>query len=124
MGRSGRFGHLGLAINLITYDDRYNLYRIEQVGCIDVSVAIRAVVAVGCSLWAQLSMVYAEGEQAGLSAGTGYRDQAHPTSDRQGAVLRCCGRDPGPNRWPVMAHTEGSPTAPLLRNILACGDRP
>jgi len=30
IGRSGRFGHLGLAINLITYEDRYNLYRIEQ----------------------------------------------------------------------------------------------
>lgn len=30
IGRSGRFGHLGLAVNLITYDDRYNLYKIEQ----------------------------------------------------------------------------------------------
>jgi len=30
VGRSGRFGHLGLAVNLITYDDRLNLYRIEQ----------------------------------------------------------------------------------------------
>mmetsp|Transcript_33806 Transcript_33806/g.44604 ORF Transcript_33806/g.44604 Transcript_33806/m.44604 type:complete len:228 (+) Transcript_33806:2-685(+) len=30
IGRSGRFGHLGLAINLITYEDRYDLYRIEQ----------------------------------------------------------------------------------------------
>lgn len=30
IGRSGRFGHLGLAINLITFDDRFNLYRIEQ----------------------------------------------------------------------------------------------
>ena len=30
IGRAGRFGHLGLAINLITYDDRFNLYRIEQ----------------------------------------------------------------------------------------------
>lgn len=30
VGRSGRFGHLGLAVNLITYDDRVNLYRIEQ----------------------------------------------------------------------------------------------
>ncbi|GAA6056807.1 hypothetical protein JCM3770_002813 [Rhodotorula araucariae] len=30
IGRSGRYGHLGLAINLITYDDRFNLYRIEQ----------------------------------------------------------------------------------------------
>lgn len=30
VGRSGRFGHRGLAISLITYDDRFNLYRIEQ----------------------------------------------------------------------------------------------
>jgi ATP-dependent RNA helicase DDX6/DHH1 len=30
VGRSGRFGHLGLAINLITFEDRFNLYKIEQ----------------------------------------------------------------------------------------------
>uniref|UniRef100_A0A453P5X0 DEAD-box ATP-dependent RNA helicase 8 n=1 Tax=Aegilops tauschii subsp. strangulata TaxID=200361 RepID=A0A453P5X0_AEGTS len=30
VGRSGRFGHLGLAVNLITYEDRFNLYSIEQ----------------------------------------------------------------------------------------------
>ncbi|THH29408.1 hypothetical protein EUX98_g4781 [Antrodiella citrinella] len=30
IGRSGRFGHLGLAINLVTYEDRFNLYKIEQ----------------------------------------------------------------------------------------------
>ena len=30
IGRSGRFGHLGLAINLITRDDRFNLYAIEK----------------------------------------------------------------------------------------------
>lgn len=30
IGRSGRYGHLGLAINLITYEDRFNLYRIEK----------------------------------------------------------------------------------------------
>ena len=30
IGRSGRYGHLGLAINLITYEDRYNLKRIEE----------------------------------------------------------------------------------------------
>jgi ATP-dependent RNA helicase DDX6/DHH1 len=29
IGRSGRFGHLGLAINLITYEDRFNLFNIE-----------------------------------------------------------------------------------------------
>lgn len=30
IGRSGRFGHLGLAINLITDKNRLNLYKIEQ----------------------------------------------------------------------------------------------
>jgi len=30
IGRSGRFGHLGLGVNFVTYDDRFNLYRIEQ----------------------------------------------------------------------------------------------
>ena len=30
IGRSGRYGHLGLAINLITHDDRFNLFSIEQ----------------------------------------------------------------------------------------------
>ena len=30
IGRSGRFGHLGLAINLINWQDRFNLYKIEQ----------------------------------------------------------------------------------------------
>ena len=30
IGRSGRYGHRGLAINLINWDDRFNLYRIEQ----------------------------------------------------------------------------------------------
>jgi len=30
IGRSGRYGHFGLAINLLTPDDRYNLYCIEK----------------------------------------------------------------------------------------------
>mmetsp|Transcript_1122 Transcript_1122/g.3829 ORF Transcript_1122/g.3829 Transcript_1122/m.3829 type:complete len:478 (-) Transcript_1122:719-2152(-) len=30
IGRSGRFGHLGLAINFVTQDDRFNLYKIER----------------------------------------------------------------------------------------------
>eukprot|EP01036_Dinobryon_divergens_P026375 gene26375-35013_t len=30
IGRSGRFGHLGLAINLITFEDRFSLFQIEQ----------------------------------------------------------------------------------------------
>lgn len=30
IGRSGRYGHLGLAINLITFEDRLSLYQIEQ----------------------------------------------------------------------------------------------
>ena len=30
IGRFGRFGHPGLGINFVTYDDRFNLYRIEK----------------------------------------------------------------------------------------------
>jgi ATP-dependent RNA helicase DDX6/DHH1 len=30
IGRSGRFGHLGLAINMVTYEDRHTLFQIEQ----------------------------------------------------------------------------------------------
>ncbi|CAG0882349.1 unnamed protein product [Cyprideis torosa] len=30
IGRSGRFGHLGIAINLITYEDRHNLIKFEK----------------------------------------------------------------------------------------------
>ena len=30
IGRSGHFGHLGLAINLVTHEDRFNLYTIER----------------------------------------------------------------------------------------------
>ena len=30
IGRSGRFGHLGLAINFITEDDKENLMKIEE----------------------------------------------------------------------------------------------
>jgi ATP-dependent RNA helicase DDX6/DHH1 len=30
IGRSGRFGHLGLAINLLTFNDRHGLYDIEK----------------------------------------------------------------------------------------------
>jgi ATP-dependent RNA helicase DDX6/DHH1 len=29
IGRSGRYGHLGIAINLITYEDRHIMYQIE-----------------------------------------------------------------------------------------------
>ena len=30
IGRSGRFGHLGLAINFITEDDKENMFNIER----------------------------------------------------------------------------------------------
>ena len=36
VGRSGRFGHLGLAVNLLTKDDRSNLFRIEQELCTEI----------------------------------------------------------------------------------------
>jgi ATP-dependent RNA helicase DDX6/DHH1 len=39
IGRSGRFGHLGLAVNLITYEDRIGLRRVEQ----ELGTEIRAI---------------------------------------------------------------------------------
>jgi ATP-dependent RNA helicase DDX6/DHH1 len=30
IGRSGRFGHLGIAISLITYEDRFAVHKVEQ----------------------------------------------------------------------------------------------
>ena len=42
IGRSGRFGHLGLAINMITKEDVENLYRIEQ----ELSTEIKPIPAV------------------------------------------------------------------------------
>lgn len=30
IGRSGRFGHLGLAVNFITDDDKSNMFQIED----------------------------------------------------------------------------------------------
>lgn len=30
IGRGGRYGHLGVAVSMITYQDRYTLYKIEQ----------------------------------------------------------------------------------------------
>lgn len=30
IGRGGRYGHLGVAISMITYGDRFTLYKIEQ----------------------------------------------------------------------------------------------
>ena len=41
IGRSGRFGHLGLAVNLITYDDRHALRMVEQ----DLGTEIRPIPA-------------------------------------------------------------------------------
>jgi ATP-dependent RNA helicase DDX6/DHH1 len=42
IGRSGRFGHLGLAINLINWEDRFNLYNIEK----ELGTEIQAIPAV------------------------------------------------------------------------------
>lgn len=38
IGRSGRYGHLGISINLITYDDRFALHKIENVSLVAVEI--------------------------------------------------------------------------------------
>lgn len=30
IGRGGRYGHLGIAISMVTYQDRFSLYKVEQ----------------------------------------------------------------------------------------------
>ena len=47
IGRSGRFGHLGIAINLITYDDRFALHRIEN----ELGTEIRPIPKVSKIVW-------------------------------------------------------------------------
>jgi len=44
IGRSGRFGHLGIAINLITFEDRFALHRIEQ----ELGTEIKPIPKVSC----------------------------------------------------------------------------
>ena len=44
IGRSGRFGHLGVAINLITYEDRFALHRIEA----ELGTEIKPIPKVSC----------------------------------------------------------------------------
>jgi superfamily II DNA/RNA helicase len=95
IGRSGRFGHLGLAINLITYEDRFNLYKIEQVGrvfCGDVvfdwlyaeRVNFAAVV---CSrLRVKTTQIHVL--TGFVNAGTGHRNQAYSRANRSEAVRR------------------------------------
>lgn len=47
IGRSGRFGHLGIAINLITYEDRFALHRIES----ELSTEIKPIPKVNSFCW-------------------------------------------------------------------------
>jgi superfamily II DNA/RNA helicase len=45
IGRSGRYGHLGLAINLVTAEDRFNLYRVSVIShsaCLQHSCSLTA----------------------------------------------------------------------------------
>ena len=44
---AGRYGHLGLAINLITYDDRFSLARIEE----ELKTDIKPIPPVSCDLF-------------------------------------------------------------------------
>lgn len=54
IGRSGRFGHLGIAINLITYDDRFALHRIEQ----ELGTEIKPIPKVSYLLYSSCILLY------------------------------------------------------------------
>ncbi|KAJ4904308.1 DEAD-box ATP-dependent RNA helicase 6 [Raphanus sativus] len=55
VGRSGRYGHLGLAVNLVTYEDRFKMYQTEQ----ELGTEIKPIPslidkAIYCVLWRQI----------------------------------------------------------------------
>ena len=50
IGRSGRFGHLGVAINLITYEDRFALHRIEAELGTEIKPIPKVICHVACHL--------------------------------------------------------------------------
>lgn len=81
IGRSGRYGHLGLAINLITFEDRFNLYRIEQ----ELGTEIQPIPAViDRSLYVAPGMEEGEGVQkAERPAGVGGHGMQAPQERRQ-----------------------------------------
>jgi superfamily II DNA/RNA helicase len=54
IGRSGRFGHLGIAINLITYEDRFALHRIES----ELSTEIKPIPKVSLGYLVQVFIVF------------------------------------------------------------------
>ncbi len=56
IGRSGRFGHLGIAINLITYEDRFSLHRIEK----ELDTEIKPIPKVNISLYDLLLFIILE----------------------------------------------------------------
>lgn len=79
IGRSGRFGHLGLAINLITYEDRFNLYRIEQ----ELGTEIQPIPAeINKSLYVAPSVI---DEPAGQKATNRTTGPSEPNNHRTGA---------------------------------------
>ncbi|KAJ3806636.1 hypothetical protein F5876DRAFT_80483 [Lentinula aff. lateritia] len=103
IGRSGRFGHLGLAINLVTYEDRFNLDRIErktgtEIGPIPREVDIGLYVSPSSTEEEQVIQVQREREQkeAALRQQQGQQQQQSQPRDQreqlqqlqQQAVLR------------------------------------
>lgn len=83
VGRSGRFGHLGLAVNLITYEDRFNLWdSISELSFRNRGVSWCAAIA-DQNYFANKPREW----QVSYWARTGNRDQAHTTANRSGYLL-------------------------------------
>ncbi|CAH1433993.1 unnamed protein product [Lactuca virosa] len=53
VGRSGRFGYLRLAVNLITFEDRFNLYQIEQELGTEIKPAAFIIYILSSSSWSK-----------------------------------------------------------------------
>ena len=92
IGRSGRYGHLGLAINLISWDDRFNLYNIER----DLGTEIQAIPAsIDKSLY-----VYDNPESIPRPISNLPRNASMPSQQQQAAQLQQQPQQPQSN-WQV-----------------------
>ncbi|KAB5536316.1 ATP-dependent RNA helicase DHH1 [Coniochaeta sp. 2T2.1] len=104
IGRSGRYGHLGLAINLINWDDRFNLYNIER----DLGTEIQPIPAtIDKSLY-----VYDNPESIPRPIATNARPNAQQAAPTRPAPPQQEGQPAGSQQQPHAQAPQQQPTVP------------
>ncbi|KAB5542583.1 ATP-dependent RNA helicase DHH1 [Coniochaeta sp. 2T2.1] len=104
IGRSGRYGHLGLAINLINWDDRFNLYNIER----DLGTEIQPIPAtIDKSLY-----VYDNPESIPRPIATNARPNPQQAAPTRSAPPQQEGQSAGSQQQPQSQAPQQQPTVP------------